>query len=264
MMNVLRTGFVAAAVALAAVPVGVAQASVPVYDTAVAQAQWISSRSLSMSSLEVLPNAPDPDRPTELVVAWNISFNLGLSLWDYRYTITWTPTSARAISHMVLDLSTTCTSAASGCVQSPKLNGTSISSGGLEYGSFDGTQSGNPGMAGVIQGIKFDVGSGTPYEISFLSNRAPVWGDIYMKSGQLATSGWVGQNPGIDNHASTSINDFIARPDTTGSPVCANGGVFPLCSPQNNVTTPEPVSLSLMGVGLAGLVAMRRRRRRAA
>jgi PEP-CTERM motif len=94
----------------------------------------------------------------------------------------------------------------------------------------------NSGLAGPITGVKFEFGGSSPYTFSFDSNRAPVWGDIYIKGGSTSYA----VNKGVTLHGS-SMNtlDFVARP--------------------NGTAVPEPSSIVLVGLCGAG-VAWRRLR----
>lgn len=209
-----------------------------VYDTS-SVAELVGSRSLGAGIVGSASNVANI--PNTLQVSWVIDYGVTMvGLWTYNYTITYSGGSS-SISHAILDLSDTCTSAASGCLVNPQY---AAQSNGMIY-VYDtfALSAGNPNMLGSITGVKLDeTQGGSPFSISFQSPRAPVYGDIYLKAGQ-----WQAQNTGINKHlTSTSITDFIARPDTAeGPPV---------------VATPEPASALVLGGALAGLGLLRRRR----
>lgn len=88
----------------------------------------------------------------------------------------------------------------------------------------------------AIFGVKFDgFSGGSPYTFSFHSDRAPVYGDFYVRDGGNAYA----YNYGLVDRNSTSLSAFIARPDGGG------GGT--------GNEAPEPTSLILGGVGLVVL-----------
>ena len=88
---------------------------------------------------------------------------------------------------------------------------------------------GNPGMPEEIYGIKFDELEGTTLVIDFCSHRDPVPGNFYAKGGKT------------DKVFNTMWNsgNVILRPDTI----------------------PEPATMSLLLIGGAGMLLLRRRHR---
>ena len=174
MRNILQNGFAAAVALGLGMAVSPAANAQLVYDQSVGVGNLTGTRVLNVNELET-----GTPLLTSLTFRWDITHALGFSVvpWHYKYTMTWTPTDFNGISHMILDTSDNCSTAAN-CVTNATLNGTSIASGKLAYGSYSATSSNsNPGMGGVIQGINFDIGSATPHVIEFDSDRAPVWGD---------------------------------------------------------------------------------------
>lgn len=173
-----------------------------------------------------------------LSISWVIQ-DLGGGSWSYAYTFT--GFGPPGISHFILDLT------------DEKLNDPDIvtgetATGGVTLdtalGTFSGANPSNPGMAGTITGIKFNTTS-TPtdeFTVSFNSNQAPVYGDIYVKGGSDSYVNNLGLVSG--NHDSDDIQYFVARPD-------------------GNSVVPEPSSIALIGIGLLGLAGHQVRRRRA-
>lgn len=162
------------------------------------------------------------------VVSWQISDN-GNGTWNYSYSFVH---GGSDLSHLVLEFT-------QGCGQDPGCitNATNNPDGPKIWNASSPP---NFELAAAIYGVKFDgFSSGSPNTWSFTSNRAPVWGDIYLRDGGNAYA----ENAGLTNHQSEFVADFVARP---------NGS-----TPNDNV--PEPSSFALAGLGL-GVLTWRRLR----
>jgi hypothetical protein len=183
-------------------------------------------------------------------ISWVIT-PLGGDIFHYQYTfdgfntrppgVSTGPKSPN-ISHMILDLSESCVDPGdAGCVTNAVYGGGPH----LELGTF-GPAPSNPGFPSgtSIGGVKFDDTTGAaPFLVAFDSNRAPVYGDVYLKGGSVSFL----YNDGLMNHASINVADFIARPDGTLAAV------------------PEPSTWLLLVTGCVGLLGYGwRRRQRAA
>jgi hypothetical protein len=180
----------------------------------------------------------------DVSINWEIVDN-GDGTFDYSYTFN--NFRRPAISHVVLDLTDDAVfpGVDPGVVTAAEYNGNDAQD-LLKFGE-EGPGSGNPGFpAGTsIIGVKFDetteFGDQDPLIITFTSNRAPVYGDIYVKGG----SGGGVSNVGLLDHSDMNPLNFLARPNGAG-------------------VIPEPSTLALTGISaLAGLgIASRRIRRR--
>jgi len=172
---------------------------------------------------------------TDFGVEWTITQNSTTGVWTYNYTFadTGSGNDLKNISHLILELSAGATLA----------DFTGLAGTVGTYDPADNNQQGqpNPGLPGIIYGTKVDGGSPS-LTLSFTTNRAPVWGNFYVKDGNNTNYAY---NTGFTNLDSTNKQDFIARPD----------GATPV--------VPEPSSLAVAGVGGIGLMILAARRRKA-
>jgi hypothetical protein len=158
-----------------------------------------------------------------LTLTWNIS-QIG-NLFTYRYDVSGYQTPG--ISHFIISLS-------EGCSLDPNCitNGSNA-----VFGVYSGTDQGNSNagfpLGTSIDGVKFGFGSEDSTTYTFTSDRAPVYGDFFLKGGK----GPFAYDAGLANPGSSDLNAFIARPDTT-----SQIGL--------DVAAPEPGTLSLLGGGL--------------
>ncbi len=227
-----RTFALGAMLAVGALPIA-AQAT-PVYDTSVSIADLTGSRSTGGNGLL------DGTSATA-----SLSWVITRTLTGYHYAYTFHSGSQQGVSHVILDLSDNCTAVGT-CFQNVVVTGGSASS--PVFGTYT-SANGNPNMPGTIVGVKVSIGDGSPnYTISFDSNRKPVWEDFYTKGGNGSSNGFSIYNVGLGHEGTDgSIADFVALPDTISVSV-------------DVPRVAEPASLALLGAGLLGLAAARRRR----
>ena len=162
---------IAAVVTLAA---SAASHAAPVYGE---PADLSGTRTVGAVGLDNISSDPSWD---DVVLRWVITDN-GNNTYHYSYTLE--NFNQPAISHFTLDVTDSAIvdeTPSAGLVTNAQLNGFDISA-SLEFGNKDG----------ITGAVKFDiredgipVPEGTDLTYSFNSNRAPVWGDFFIKGGR--------------------------------------------------------------------------------
>lgn len=218
---------------------------------------------------------------TGFKLSWDISFDMSEEVWSYSYTferpsdMAPAPDGATvgdpltpAISHFILEVSPSINpnnfdelifdiNSNSGFNienDEPKTftEDPNFDIDGLEdcvAGSSPGSNNGNPCLPADIYGFKADdLGDlDEALVFSFMTTRAPIWGDFYGKDGATGGDVNIVFNDGIGTDPDSSTTDFtpwIAVPDTV-----------------DTMDMPEPGTLLLLGSGLLGLSLAARRRR---
>jgi hypothetical protein len=149
---------------------------------------------------------------------------------------------------------------ATGLVGAPGGATSGISSAGFNLfgqANFNGPDLSNPT---AVNGMNYGI-------LSAGDNTATENGGIINSGGQIKNSVTFtlsglpqGFNLGSISNVSFQYGTSLTEPNIPGGGLCPNGAPnFPICSPQ--VETPEPMSMAMLGIGLAGLGVARMRRR---
>jgi hypothetical protein len=210
-------------------------------DTPVDAAFWNSSRST---------NSGDGIQATKdwsgvgndgFKLSWDIS--LDNNIFHYVYTVTDTKGGDldKDLSHLILQFSDSFTSS-----DYLDANGNPVP--GIVLTNYSSTTQGgsNPNMPGVLYGVKY-AGDGGQLTIDFYTQRAPVWGSFYAKSGKTDGVDVVAWNTGFTSTSTgpgvgvTDFTPWIARPDSS-------------------LAIPEPTTMLLMGSSLGAIYFARRKK----
>lgn len=234
----------AGAIALVVLTTAASANAASVYGTGVAESMT-GSRSVG-NGLKVIADQKKNGKKgnwSSGTIEWTITQVIGGFEYTYKLTGFVGPP---AVSHFAIDLSDDAIDDPN-IVTSAEVDGQTIASGLIEFGDVEG----------ITGGVKFDVGAGEDnpnVTYSFVSNRAPVWGDVSIEAGQGNGNGnsthFLVQNTGFGDQTRSDPTAYIARPNgiaITGH----SGAVVPL---------PAAVwaGLSLMGV-LGGVKTLRHR-----
>ncbi len=174
--------------------------------------------------------------PYSFAIDWDISQDTQSLLWTYTYRLS---ADRKDISHFILEVSP---GATENDFSNFSVNGNPLTYGsgieGPNHWSGDSNGNSNPDFPSEtpLYGIKFDIG-GADVTYQLTTNRAPVWGNFYAKSGKDKGTWVTAYNNALatNNFDSDNKFDFIARPN--GAPP----------------VVPEPVSSILF---LSGSVAL--------
>jgi hypothetical protein len=179
----------------------------PIYDTA---APYTGTRTVASGELIV-----DDNNWNDGSLSWNISQEGSL----LRYTYTLTGFNSPDLIYLTLDISNNCSST-NGCVTSAesKAGAGDWVNAPTTFGTIDG----------IVGAVKFNVGGVSSVVYTFLSNRVPVYGDVYVAG---APGNKEMTNAGFGNITSENSGWYVARPDTA---YVASA-------------VPEPSSMLLMG-----------------
>jgi len=153
------------------------------------------------------------------------------SLFTYTYDFNTNSGEAQVLSHITIETSP-------GFAEGDVLSGTTS---GWEVGP-DGSATPVDGTLSNIYGIKWDGNqSGSLTTVTLLTYRTPVWGDVFLKDGQVDAwnSGYALEDPTTAVTGNWTSYGWLGVPDTTVIPI--------------------PGAVWLLGSGLLGLVAVRRK-----
>lgn len=194
----------------------------------------LSSGSLSVGAQELIVGSKW-DQPTTRI-SWQIT-QTSPGVWHYQYT--WDVGGTQGnLSHFLLEVTNPARA-------SDFFNFTNTQISGGDPKMYQAYTNPNGEMPYNIYGIKFTAPGGTGWNavdvtFAFDSTHSPTWGDFFARDGN---NGWAYNKNFSDASVGGNLNDgfHIAVP---------NGPAAPL-----------PAAVWLLGSGLVGLVALRKRRR---
>ncbi|MEX1015622.1 MAG: hypothetical protein WDZ31_02665 [Phycisphaeraceae bacterium] len=146
---------------------------------------------------------------SDVTVAWDIQW----TGTHFLYTYTLTGLGSPGLSHLVLDITDDALDgddlADPDAVVNPTINGDSWDN-DMEYKEDEFTQN-QPFMTGVIKFDDIEGEDTDTFVITLESNRAPVWGDIFLKGGQ--TDLYNTAYGSLSESILSDKNNFVARPN---------------------------------------------------
>ena len=168
--------------------------------------------------------------------SWEVDFINNLWHYDYHFSA-----PAKNVSHILIEVS----NGSDPFTDQNVFPGTSAHEGPQLFGPQGNS---NPNIPEPVYSLKFN-GTSTNENFSIVTDRAPVWGDVYGKDGKNSSS----KNDVIFYNAGfTSSDTDPANPPSNGSVQ------FHALVPDTKTTTPpsnvipEPSSLLLLGLGFWG------------
>ncbi len=185
-------------------------------------------------------------------ISWDISQQAG-GIWSYSYLLSSVTGGSlgKDPSHLIIEISENVGALSFWDITMDGVDVSSLS----EIDWFSAANPSNPLMPGPMYGLKINTPDGFTgsYTYSFLSDRAPVWGDFYVKDGKLCQQDVVAYN-----------TDFLLAdpldPAQNGLLQDATGAyIYKILRPDTQTVIPEPTTLSLLGLGLIGLGVLRRK-----
>jgi len=169
---------------------------------------------------------------TNVTLHWEVDKTGNVFTYTYTFNIIGTGRYNPDLSHMTIETSP-------GFLFGDLLTGTT---GGSEVGK-DPTSPLVDGTSKTLYGVKWDA-EGNNLVATIVTNKTPVWGDVFLKSGQVDAwnSGYFLADP-TPLDPGLNINGYLAVPDTT-------------------TTVPIPPAAYLLGAGLIGLAVVRKKIRK--